>query len=695
MGIMKRNHSTLLLLGTLLLPAAAAMCPAAAAPPYDAAYPAPAEDRDPAATRTLAPYFSVHGTQTGEGLGLVNTKVAVQVTGTLADVVVEQTYTNRGTAPIEAEYLFPASTRAAVHGMEMKIGDRQINAVIQEKAKAAAIYAAAKTEKKTAALLEQKRPNVFQMQVANIGPGETVAVTLHYSETISSTDRVYEFVFPTVVGPRYSITPANSPEGKADAWVSNPYLNAKSPDGAAPAAPQAPGFEINVRVRAGMPVQSMTCPTHETAISYPDAGTASIALKPGTAATAGDRDFVLRYQLADRKVSSGLLLHRGEKENYFWLTLQPPARIAPTDIPPREYLFIVDVSGSMNGFPLETAKDLVRNLIGGMGPADSFNIMLFAGAANVLSPTPLPADAANLQRALNLIDGQGAGGGTNLLPALESAFALPGDENRSRSIVLITDGFVDCEKKSFDIVRKGLGKANFFAFGIGSSVNRFLIEGLARAGRGEPFVVLDQAGCAPAAKRFKHYIDAPVLTDVKVEFDGVETSAMEPWSVPDVFAERPVELFGKWTGEPRGKIRVRGLAGREPVSFEFDLATAAAQGTDNPALGTLWARQRVQRLGDDFTLDAGNDDIKNEITALGLKHHLLTEFTSFVAVDETPRPQLADAQRVTQPLPLPQGVSPAAVGGGTAGTVPEPGGLLLIMIAAIAVLSGRVRSKIG
>lgn len=694
---MRRKHpTTLLLLGTLLLPATAALCPAAASPtPHDPGNSAAGEN-DPLASRTLAPYFSVGGTPAGAGLGLVNTKVRVEVTGTLADVVVEQTYANRGTTPIEAEYIFPASTRAAVHGMEMKVGDRVINAVIQEKAKAAAIYAAAKSEKKTAALLEQKRPNVFRMQVANIAPGESVAVTLHYSETISSTDRIHEFVFPTVVGPRYSVTPSNSEAGKADAWVSNPYLNPPQPGSDLPAAAAAPGFDINVRVRAGMPVQSMTCPTHETAISYPDAATTLLSLKPGVAAGAGNRDFVLRYQLAGIKVSSGLLLNRGEKENYFWLTLQPPARIAPKDVTPREYVFIIDVSGSMTGFPLDTAKDLLRNLLGGMGPADSFNVMLFSGAANVLSPTPLPADAANLQRALNLIDGQGAGGGTNLLPALEQAFALPGDDTRSRSIVLITDGFVDCEKRSFEIVRKGLGKANFFSFGIGSSVNRFLIEGLARAGRGEPCVVLDQAACAPAAKRFKEYIDAPVLTNVSVEFEGVETSAMEPWSIPDVFAERPVELFGKWTGEPRGKIRVRGIAGREPVSFEFDLAAAAAQGTDNPALATLWARQRVQRLGDDHTLDPGNGDLQKEITALGLEHHLLTEFTSFVAVDETPRPQLADAQRVTQPLPLPQGVSPAAVGGGgTAGTVPEPGGLLLIMIAAIAVLSGRVRSKVG
>ncbi len=698
MGTMKRHHSILLLLGALLLPAAAQ--PQVIPTPNTAGQIAgsgpsgsnqPAESADPLASRTLAPYFQVLGDGVPASFPLQKTEVSVQVTGTIADVVVEQVYANQGAGPIEALYVFPASTRAAVHGMEMKIGERVIRAKIQEKEQARATYEAAKAEKKTAALLEQKRPNVCQMQVANIAPGEEVRVTLHYTETVAATDRIYEFVFPTVVGPRYSTTPVDSPEGRADAWVQNPYLN--PPAAGSDTLPALPVFDLKLRMNTGMPVQSMQCPSHETDISYPDANTTSLTLKPGTATTAANRDFVLRYQLADQKVASGLLLHQGEKENVFWLTVQPPARILPEATPPREYLFIIDVSGSMSGFPLDTAKDLLRRLVGGLGPQDSFNVMLFAGSATVLSPSfPLPANAANIQKAVQLIDGQGTGGGTNLLPALEKAFALPGDENRSRSIVLITDGYVDCEKRSFDLVRNGLGRSNFFAFGIGSSVNRFLIEGLARAGRGEPFIVLEPGEAAGAAKRFRDYVAAPVLTDVKVQFEGVEISQMEPPSVPDVFADRPVELFGKWSGEPKGHISITGLSGKEAVSFQFDLAEAAQKGTNHPALATLWARERVRTLSD-YHQVGSTSELKQEITSLGLTYQLLTEFTSFVAVDETPRPLLADARTVTQPLPLPQGVSVHAVGsgGGTAGTVPEPGGFLLVMIALIAVLGGRLR----
>lgn len=654
--------------------------------------PAPAYEGngDPNQT-TLAPYFEILGGGETNAFPLQKTETKVNVSGTIADVVVHQLYANRGSNTLEAKYVFPASTRAAVHGMEMKVGERIIRAKIQEKSEAKANYEKAKEEKKTAALLEQKRPNVFQMNVANIAPGEEVSVTLHYSETIPAKDRIYEFVFPTVVGPRYSTTPTNSAEGLEDDWVQSPYM-AKPAGGeiAFSQMPTGPSFDISVDVRAGMKVQSLKCPSHETDITFPDEATAHVQLKPSIKATAGNRDFVLRYQLADKQVTTGLLLDQHPQGNHFWLTVQPPARITPEQIPPREYLFIVDVSGSMNGFPLDTAKDLVRNLIGGLGAQDTFNVMLFAGASNVLSPKPLAANQANITSAVNLIDGQNASGGTNLLPALEDAFKLPGDENKSRSIVLITDGFVDCEKKSFDLVRNNLGKSNFFAFGIGSSVNRFLIEGLARAGRGEPCIVLEPKECANAAKRFREMIASPVLTDVKIEFDGFTAKNVEPPSIPDVFADRPIEIFGKWDGAAKGHIRVTGLAGKEKVKFDFDVAEAFAKGTQNPALRTLWARERVRRLSDDAQFDA-TSELKREITTLGLTYELLTDYTSFLAVDETPRPALAKAQTVVQPLPLPKGVENTAVGGGTNGTTPEPGGFLLLMAATVVLLMGRNR----
>lgn len=650
--------------------------------------------------KTLAPYFQVISGDPSAVFPLQNTDVDVKISGTVADVIVEQVYVNRSAQPIEAKYVFPASTRAAVHGLEMLTGGRVIRAKIEESKKAHATYEKAKAEHKTAALLKQERPNVFQMSVANIASGEEVRVKLHYTETVPAVDRVYEFVFPTVIGPRYSETPRDSAAGQADEWVENPVL--QKPEPGADTAAAIPPCEVRVQLNAGMPVSGLQCSTHATDITFTDAASAAVRMKPGVAAGAGDRDYVLRYQLADQKVASGLLLHKGTEENFFCLTVQPPRRVQPAQIPPREYLFVVDVSGSMAGFPLDTAKTLMRELLQGMGSADTFNVMLFAGGSEMLAPSQIPATPQNITSAMQLLDRNDGRGGTRLLPALEQAFRTQAAPGRSRSVVLVTDGFVDVERASFDLVRTRLGQANFFSFGIGSSVNRFLVEGLARAGRGEPAVILEPSQAAAAARRFREYISAPVLTGVKVEFDGLNVSGVEPAAVPDVFADRPVQIFGKWSGEPKGMIRLSGMSGDGPVSVAFDVAAEAAKGLENPALRTLWARERIRTLGDYQQIQA-DSELQREITSLGLTYSLLTEFTSFIAVDEVVRPELANAQTVQQPGLLPQGVPTSAVSGpaptmatvvaaaGTPGSTPEPGGVLLLSLTALMLLGSRRR----
>ena len=263
--------------------------------------------------KTLAPQFQVIGADPNqEAFPLKSTNVNATISGVIADVTVEQTYTNTGKTPIEAIYVFPASTRAAVHGVEMKIGNRVIKSKIQEKAQAKATYQKAKSENKTASLLEQQRPNVFQMSVANILPGDEVRVTLHYSEKLAATDRVYEFNFPTVVGPRYS-----NKGLQTEKWVQNPYLaeGTKSPT----------TFAMTVNVNAGMALQSLKSSSHDKArVDFTNKDSARVTLEPSE--EAGNRDFVLRYQLAEQQVASGLLLHQGEKENFFLLNMQPPAR---------------------------------------------------------------------------------------------------------------------------------------------------------------------------------------------------------------------------------------------------------------------------------------------------------------------------------------------------------------------------------
>lgn len=633
--------------------------------------------------QTLSPYFLVMGEDSGSDvMPLKSTTVDVEIAGVMADVRITQVYGNAGPIPLEAVYVFPGSTRAAVYGMEMRIGERVLAAQVRPREEARQTFETAKSEGKSTSLLEQQRPNVFQMSVANILPGDSVAVDLRYTEMLVPASAEYEFVFPAVVGPRYS----NQPEAGApdtETWVKNPYLR-KGVD-----SPST--LEIQVELTAGMPLQDLRSPSHAVTPEFVDASHARVRIDSRDGAV-NDRDFILNYRLADSRIESGLLLSRGGKENFFLVTVQPPKRVSIDQLPPREYIFVVDVSGSMNGFPLDVSKGLIKQLLGALRPEDSFNVLLFAGDSTVLSPVSLPADAGNVRRALDVIDRQSGGGGTELLPALRRALALPGHETTSRSIVVITDGYVSVETQTFDLIRANLHRANLFAFGIGSSVNRFLIEGMARAGQGEPFVVTKPDEAERTARRFRDYIGFPVLTRIRVEAEGFETYDVEPAAVADVLAERPVVVFGKWKGAARGTISVRGQSGEGEYVQQFPVAAAQVL-ESTPALAYLWARSRIATLGDYQHVARGDEQAK-EIARLGMTYNLLTAYTSFVAVDREVRNAGGPLETVKQPLPLPKGVENSAVGGGAPiSSAPEPETWMLLLAVAAIVLFRVTRFK--
>ena len=607
----------------------------------------PAPANPATADTSLSPYFFVENGEehNAENFPLLDTKVDATISGVFARVTVKQRYTNRGQQPIHARYIFPGSTRAAVHGLTMTIGERIVQAQIQEKHEARRLYEAARQEGKSAALLEQKRPNVFSMNVANIMPGDVIEVELEYTELLRPEDGQYEFVYPTVVGPRYN---GQKEDRAANSWVANPYLaEGKKPETA---------FDINVRLAAGMPLKDVSCASHEVKIDYQSKDSASIALKGGE--FGGDRDYILRYRLADKEILSGLLLYEGEDENFFLLMAQPPERPRIDQIPGREYIFIIDISGSMYGFPLDTTKVLMRHLLGGLRPDDRFNMIFFSGGSYLMSPGSVPATEYNIQGALNTLEQCNAQGGTELLPALKDALALPELDGFSRSLVVVTDGYVTVEEQAFDMIRRNLNKSNLFAFGIGSSVNRYLIEGLAKAGKGEPFIVTDPSESLAVAKRLNEYIDSPVLTDISVRFDGFEAYDVEPALFPDLFAKRPLLVFGKWRGKKAGIVTISGTSGSGKYEQRFAVDKVSAN-PDNAGLRQLWARERVAALSEgDFQQEANRRDI----VELGLKYSLLTPHTSFIAVDHVVRNQNGLGNDVNQPLPLPKGVPNSAVG---------------------------------
>jgi Ca-activated chloride channel family protein len=669
-------------LGRVILAMAAALIAAVLLVAWS---PAHADDSETA--RAEGPYFHIASDDpTLDRLPLKGTKVDARIVGPIADVRVVQRYRNEGQRAIEARYVFPGSTQAAVHAMTVRLGDRVLAATIREKQRAKIEYEQAKMEGKTAALLDQHRPNVFQMNVANILPGDEVLVELRYTELLLPTEGRYQFVFPTVVGPRYH-------GAKADGGPSSFPATAHLKEGVA----SNTTFDITVSFASPLPVHDIASSSHKVEVRAEGSPQAEVALADDGAGPGNNRDFILGYRLAGSATAGGLTLYpgKGGEDNYFLALVEPPKAIPSAQINPREYVFVVDISGSMHGFPLETAKTLLRHLIGQLRASDAFNVMLFSGSNRMLSDAPVPATKANIERAIATIEQMRAGGSTEIVPALERIAALPKPAEVARTVIVVTDGYVTVEDRVFQLVRRNLGKSNVFAFGIGSSVNRHLIEGIARAGQGEPFIVTKPQFAAAQAERLRKMIEAPVLTSVRARFDGLDAYDVEPArleALPDVLGGRPVAIFGKWRGVPQGQLVIEGRAADGDWQQVVPVATPDA---DAQALRLLWARRRIQQLSDEEALRGGNAQ-REAITALGLQHSLLTQYTSFIAVDHIVRNLDAD-HRVTvqQPSPLPQGVSNLAVGavGAAVPSTPEPSAWLALLLVLGLVLAGVSRAR--
>jgi Ca-activated chloride channel homolog len=601
--------------------------------------------------KTLSPYFFIQSDHPSTDLlPLKSTNAVVNIAGVIADVQVTQVYKNTGLSVLEAIYVFPASTRAAVNGMKMTIGERTIIAKIEKKELARAEYEKAKQAGISASLLEQQKPNVFQMNVANILPGDEIMVELTYTEILLPDEGVYSFIYPSVVGPRYS-NRTESIVSSNDGWVSNPYTREGKPPLYA--------FNLSVSLNAGLPVNDVFCTSHDAEITFVGKEKATVRLKDSEK-FAGNKDFILKYKLKGNQIQSGLMLYEDKDENFFLAMIQPPKIIQPELMPPREYAFIVDVSGSMHGFPLEVSKTLLRDLIGNLKSTDKFNVILFAGGSEIMSEVSIYASSVNIQKAIDFINKQQGGGGTELLPALKKALSLNGTENYSRTFIISTDGYVTIEKEAFDLIRNNLGNANFFTFGIGTSVNRYLIEGMAHAGKGLSFVATSNSEATQMAEKFQSYVCNPVLTNIQISYHGFDVYDVEPLEVPDIFSERPVLVFGKYLGKPEGYIELIGENGGLGINQRLDL-TNFKPDDKNAGIRTLWAREKIKIL-DDYASTGQSNLNQREVTNLGLRYNLLTNFTSFVAIDSEARNKNGEIIKVNQPLPLPEGVSNYAIG---------------------------------
>ncbi|MCG1036898.1 VIT and vWA domain-containing protein [Polaribacter sargassicola] len=596
------------------------------------------------AQQTKSPYLET--TTKEANIPLKATQTSVQISGTIANVQIIQTYKNLTKTAIEASYIFPMSTKAAVHDMNITTGNRTTKAIVFEKKKANKIYNKAIKEGKRAAKLDQERPNVFKMKVGNILPNEEVIISLSYTEMLINNADEYQFIIPGVVGPRFT------GEKKSKEEVFNVPYTKKGTNNTFTNS-------IDVCINAGVIIKNIFSKSHKIDIHYPDATSAEIVVLDENSA---NRDFILNYSLRGTKIESGLLLYEGENENFFTLMVQPPKEIVSKKIPPREYLFIVDVSGSMNGYPLDVSKELMRNLLSDLKETDTFNVQLFASTSSIFKEKSVNATSTNIETAINYLNKSTSnyGGGTELINALKTAYKLPRkDENSARTMVLITDGYINVEKETFELIENNLDKANVFTFGIGSSVNRYLIEGISKVSNSNSFVATSKTDALKVAKDFKKMIAHPVLTQIKLTTNNFDIYDVTPKTIPDVFANRPLLIYGKYKGKANGTISFSGWQGDKKITQTHQVQNGKLS-KDNKALKYLWARKKIEQLIDykrNF-----NEDVKQEVIKLGLTYNLATEFTSFVAIDNEIVNKKGKLTNVKQPLTMPKYVNNTSVG---------------------------------
>lgn len=657
-------------------------------------------------------------------LPLLKTDISADVDGDLATVAVVQTFENPTNAPLNATYLFPLNENAAVYAMTMEVGDEIVTAQIRRSEQARREFEQARAEGRAAALLSQHRPNMFTQEVANLMPGAPVKVTLRYAQGVPRVDGAYELVVPLVVGPRYNPGEARAPD--AIAQISDelhPQARAAPSRNRAGAIPPPPAYpagvfgltlpnaippervSIAVDLESPLPIGQVASATHALSMSG-DARRKRIALASGR--TIDNRDFVLRYALAGAGVQAGALTHADARGGFFSLVIEPPGAPRPDQIAAREVVFVLDTSGSMSGEPVEASKTFMRHALAALRPGDYFRIVQFNSTPREFSAGPVPATPAHVARAQRFVAGLDAGGGTEVVAAIEQAFGVPQQPDTLRIVVFLSDGYIGNEAEVLGDLARRIGRARVYAFGVGNSVNRYLLSEMARRGRGFARFIDPTESSHQAAVALAQRLEAPVLTDIAIDWGGLNPQGVTPNVLPDLFAGDSLRVMGRFAGSREATVtingKVNGRSARLPVrlSLSQDRPNAGAAGG---AIPIAWARSQVADLMADYTSPAevrtlrlSDDDLKERVIRLGLDYSLVTNWTSFVAVSRRIVNRDPGAARdASVPLPMPEGVGPLAYGetafavpaasfGGA--SAPEPGVLALFALMLALTLAG-------
>ncbi len=587
----------------------------------------------------------------------VATDVDISVGGLVARARVSQKFQNPGDDWVEGIYVFPLPENAAVDHLTVRIGERIIEGRIKKREDARRIYEAAKRQGKKAGLLEGQRPNIFTTSIANIGPKEEIAVTIEYQQILRYDQGTFRLRFPMVVGPRYIPGRVRIVTAAAGGW---PAPTEQVPDAeniTPPVLPNGLGnveaVRLAVELIPGFALGKLESLYHEIAVTERDGAVYRVTLEDGE--IPADRDFELVWQPEiGAAPAAGLFSETLEDEPYFLIMVMPPtAEPAEGQAKPlpREVIFVIDTSGSMAGPSIEQAKAALMLALDRLGPADRFNIVRFDNTTSALFSGARAADRKTRALAKRFVRGLEAEGGTEMAPAIR--LALKGSPPRGylRQVVFLTDGAVGNERELFGVIHERLGNGRLFTIGIGSAPNSFFMTKAARVGRGTYTYIGDVGEVGERMRALFEKLERPVLIDLEVAWpEGLEAE-MWPAILPDLYAGEPVVFTAK-VPEARGRVTISGrIAGRR-----WQAAFVLAGGKVGPGIANLWARDKIEGLMNSLHEGGDAGEVRRKVVELGLRHHLVTKYTSLVAVDATPsRPAGEPVESREVPLHLPKG----------------------------------------
>jgi Ca-activated chloride channel family protein len=649
----------------------------------------------------------------------LRTDIHAKIQGDLATVTVVQTFANPTTVSLNATYLFPMNTNAAVHAMTMEVGDEIIQAQIQRIEKARRTFEKAKKQGKAASLLTQHRPNMFTQRIANLMPGLPVKVTLVYDQIVPRVDGNYELVVPLIVGPRYQ--PERS--GKAPLVVEDSFslgikkVASKSKFNqweveALPSYPEVAGLtipdtiskdrvSITINLEAGAVIPNVFSRTHKIQVTGDDKNK-SITLVGGR--TIDNRDFVLRYQLSGQNTQPAFLATNDSKNGYFSLWIEPPASPKSQDITAREMVFVLDTSGSMSGEPMNASKVFMRHALKNLRREDYFRIIRFSNNATEFASGPVRATTTNINRGLTYVNSLYANGGTEIPNAIRQAFSMAKPDGTLRIVVFLTDGYIGNESEVLRLISSNIDDARIYAFGVGTSVNRFLLSEMGKKGKGFARFIDPTENSEEVALELADKLESPVLTDISIDWGELKVSQVTPAVIPDLFAGDSIRILGKIEGTGKHTVNVLGQVRGRKASLPIEaVIPKGKEETSSSPIPQIWARSKIADHMDQIntpitfkTTQLSNDELKEKVITLGLTHSLATRWTSFVAVSQTivnKNPENANDASV--PLPMVKGVGPKAYGqvvstkfaqNFAGNSAPEPAtwaGLLVILLAAL------------